>query len=158
MLTSWDKFRWAVLHPQEFQIILVYSKKGFTVFTGPSWVTVFLFRPPLSLCNASGCVAIPRACTCLKNESPDTSPSHRPTQRVWAQLAPSCATMAEWGPRLFPLPKQHLLIFGLSVVLQIYSCHSAGFMSQTLVVWWATTCYLLRAYLVWGRFFLGGKT
>ena len=158
MLTSWDKLRWASLHPQEFQIILVYSKKGFTVFMGPSCVTVFLLRPPLFLCNASGCVAFPRACTCLKNESPNTSPSRRPTHRAWAQPAPSCATMAEQDPRLLPLPKQHLFIFGLSVMLQTYSHHSAGFMSQTLVVRQATTCYLVRVYLVWGRFFLEGKT
>lgn len=159
MLASWDKLQWALLHPQEFQIILVYSKKGFRVFTGPSWVIMFLFRPPLFLCNASGCVAFPRACTCLKNESPNTSPSHWPTHCAWVQPALSRTTTVERDPRLLPLPKQqHLLIFGLSVMLQIYSHHSAGFMSQTPAAWPATTCYLLRVYLVWGRFFLEGKT
>lgn len=56
MLASWDKLWWASLHPQEFQIILVWAKRVLTVFTGQPWVAVFLFRTPLFLCKWMRCI------------------------------------------------------------------------------------------------------
>lgn len=44
MLASWDKHRWASLHPPEFQITRVYSKKGFTAAMRLCRLAVF--QPP----------------------------------------------------------------------------------------------------------------
>lgn len=154
MLASWDKLWWASLHPQKFQKILVCSKKGFTVFTGPPWVTKFLFRPPLFLCHANGCVAFPRACTCLKNESPSTSPSRWPTHCAWAQ--PVLSHAPRWSRTRGSFPCQSSIFSSFSVcqscgkyihVTQLVSCHRHQRCD-------GQPRYL---YLVWGRFFLEGK-
>lgn len=154
MLTSWDKLWWASLHPQKFQKILVCSKKGFTVFTGPPrGYQVSIQASTLSLpCKWMCC--IPQSLHLPEKREPQHVPKPLAHTLCMSTTSSEPCTTVEQDPRLLPLPKQHLLlIFGLSVMLQIYSCHSAGFMSQTPAVWRATTLSVLGLREV----FLRGK-
>lgn len=139
MLASWDKCRWTSLHPQDFQIVLVYSKNGFTAFMGPCWV--FFSGPHPSF--AMHVEVLP---------SPQSAPAWETRTSACPQLPAPCAAHKHQlsSTSCFPTASSSHC---WSVLLPIYLGHSAVFMSQTPAAPLVITHYLVGEYLFWGRSF-----